>query len=152
MAKHKHRDQEKSQGDNNNGFNNSSSPFQIDPMNIISMLSGGNLDINSLLSQMNMNGFNMGALSPFAGMAGLNNNGFNNNNSNINNNEDETDTIFDGKNEDLTEKNLDLDREYIDENIEFLVNLKKFVHPDRIRFIDQIIKFYKEGKFKKNKE
>lgn len=143
MAKHRHKDQDKIQNDNS-GFNsnNNGNPFQIDPMNLITMLSGGNLDINGLLSQMNMNGFNMGALSPLAGMTGFNND------TDINN-ENESNTIFDGKNEDLADENLE--KEYVDDNIDFLINLKRFVHPDRIKFIDQIIKFYKEGKFKKNK-
>jgi hypothetical protein len=35
-----------------------------------------------------------------------------------------------------------------DENLRFLMALKSYAHPDRIKFLDKIIEAYKNGEFK----
>lgn len=172
MAKHKHREQSARINDAGN-FNNKSTPFGIDPMQLMGLL-GGNFDINSMgnmLSSMNTNGFNLGNLGSIAKMMGLNldnnflqgnmsnqNNDFSKNthanvNTNVNqnkpyNNMNYTSTanqnMDKNTNKDISEKEL----KEKDVNLKFLMALRSYVHPDRIKFIDKIIEAYKNGEFK----
>ena len=172
MAKHKHRQQDSRINDSNtnniNNINNKSIPFGIDPMQLMGLL-GGNFDMGNMLSSMNTNGFNLGNLGSLAQMMGLNlDNNFlqgnmNNTNSDINKNmhsntsrsmkaytnntssKNNTSSNVDKNNKKNTnDKNVN-DK---DENLDFLMALKSYAHPDRIQFIDKIIEAYKSGEFK----
>ena len=174
MAKHKHRDQSARINDNtttnnNSNVNNKSIPFGIDPMQLMGLL-GGNFDMNnmgSILSSMNTNGFNLGNLGSIAQMMGLNldnsfsqgnmtnqNNDFNKNiHTNINQSKQYNNTNQKGnasQNVDRSNKKDAKETEVKenDANLTFLMALKSYVHPDRIKFIDKIIEAYKNGEFK----
>ena len=158
--------------DINSNVNNKSIPFGIDPMQLMGLL-GGNFDINNMgnmLSSMNTNGFNLGNLGSIAQMMGLNldnnflqgnmnstNNDMNknmysnvnrnmkpyqNNNTSFKNNESSN---IDKNNKKSTNSKIVKDN---DANLDFLMALKSYVHPDRIQFIDKIIEAYKNGEFK----
>lgn len=158
--------------DINSNVNNKSIPFGIDPMQLMGLL-GGNFDINNMgnmLSSMNTNGFNLGNLGSIAQMMGINldnsfsqgnmtnpNNDFNknirtNNNQNNqkkqNNNASQKGTV--SQSVDKSNKNNTDEKEAneSDVNLTFLMALKSYVHPDRIKFIDKIIEAYRNGEFK----
>jgi hypothetical protein len=171
MAKHKHREQSKIANDTSTENNNRSVPFGIDPMQLMGLL-GGNLDMNNIgnmLASMNTNGFNLGNLGSIAQMMGLNldNNFSQGNMNNLNNmNNDINKNMHAGFNQNMkayssntstksTEtSNVDKNSRKStnaktvrdnDANLEFLISLRNFVHPDRIKFIDRIIEAYKNG-------
>lgn len=171
MAKHKHREQSKIANDTNTENNNRSVPFGIDPMQLMGLL-GGNFDMNNIgnmLASMNTNGFNLGNLGSIAQMMGLNldNNFLQGNMNNLNNdinrnmhtnfnqnmkaysnnmNSKSTETSNTEKN---NKKNTSAKPiKDNDANLEFLMALRNFVHPDRIMFIDRIIEAYKNGELK----
>jgi hypothetical protein len=169
MAKHKHREQDSMINDTNAKMNTQNTPFGIDPMQLMGLL-GGNFDMNNMgnmLASMNTNGFNLGNLNSIAQMMGLNldNNLFqqNSNNrnndinknmySNVNQNMKEHSNTTNSKSADnsnieksnkknATNRNIRED----DVNLEFLMALRSYAHPDRIGFIDNIIEAYKSGK------
>lgn len=172
MAKHKHREQDPIRNDNNNANTaNKNIPFGIDPMQLMGLL-GGNFDMNNIgnmLASMNTNGFNLGNLGSIAQMMGLNldnnfpqgnmtnlNNDFNKNmqsntNQNMkayssNTNSKSTEASNVEKNNKKSTTNTKSAREK-DVNLEFLMALRNYVHPDRIKFIDKIIEAYKNGDF-----
>lgn len=173
MAKRKHRQQDSKINDSNtDNIDNKSIPFGIDPMQLMGLL-GGNFDMGNMgnmLSSMNTNGFNLGNLGSLAQMMGLNlDNNFlqgnmNNTNSDINKNmhsntsksvKSYTNNNTNSKNNTSSnvDKNLrkstnDKHASDNDENLDFLMALKSYVHPDRIKFIDKIIEVYKNGEFK----
>ncbi|MCE5221597.1 MAG: hypothetical protein LLF98_10145 [Clostridium sp.] len=172
MAKRKHREQDPIINDTNSNTNNKNIPFGIDPMQLMGLL-GGNFDmsnIGNMLSSMNTNGFNLGNLGSLAQMMGLNldsnflqenmnstNNDINKNmysnvNRNVksypNNNTSSrinTSSNIDKNNRKSTDNKNVKDN---DANLDFLMALRSYVHPDRIQFIDKIIEAYKNGEFK----
>lgn len=172
MAKHKHRDEEPIINDTNTNANTRNNmPFGIDPMQLMGLF-GGNLDMNNMgnmLASMNTNGFNLGNLNSIAQMMGLNldNNlfqqgnmgNFNNNDinknmySNINPNMKEHSSNMNSKNN--NNQNIEKNNKKAatnktakdnDGNLEFLMALRNYVHPDKIEFIDRIIEAYRNGK------
>ncbi|MBW6409164.1 hypothetical protein [Clostridium weizhouense] len=157
MAKRKHREREPLE--NNVGSNNASNagnPFGIDPAQLMGML-GGNFDINSLLSSMNMDGLNLSNLAPLANMAGLNlgnlgNMGnFNQPNRNTMNNMRNNDgNINNINNDNINNKKINNIKNQTtnDSNLDMLISLRGFVHPSKISFIDRMIELYKSGAFK----
>ena len=169
MAKHKHREQS-ARVSNTNNFNNNnkSTPFGIDPMQLMGLL-GGNLDINSMgsmLSSMNTNGFNLGNLGSIAKMMGLNldnnflqgnmsnqNSDFNKNtHTNINQNKPYNNMNYKNTTNQSTDTNIKKDTnekelKENDVNLKFLMALRSYVHPDRVKFIDKIIEAYRNGEF-----
>jgi hypothetical protein len=173
MAKHKHRDQSATINDANNNINsnvnNKSIPFGIDPMQLMGLL-GGNLDMNNMgnmLSSMNTNGFNLGNLGSIAKMMGINlDNNFlqgnmnnqnsdftKNNHTNINQNKPYVNMNTKSSVNQNMDKNIKKDKndkelKENDENLRFLMALKSYAHPDRIKFLDKIIEAYKNGEFK----
>ena len=168
MAKHKHKEQSARVSETNNINNNKSIPFGIDPMQLMGLL-GGNFDINNMgnmLSSMNTNGFNLGNLGSIAKMMGINldnnflqgnmstqNNDFNKNaHTNINTNKPYNMNTKTTANQ-STDKNIkkDISEKELkdnDVNLGFLMALRSYVHPDRVKFIDKIIEAYKNGEFK----
>lgn len=176
MAKHKHRSQEsiRNNADTSANANNRNSiPFGIDPMQLMGLL-GGNFDMNNMgnmLASMNTNGFNMGNLNSLAQMMGLNldnnlfqgtttnqTNEMNKNlysnanpnmkkygSNNVTKNGENFNTDMGSKKSDSTGANKSVKDN--DENLEFLMALRSYVHPDRIRFIDKIIEAYRSGEF-----
>ncbi|WP_160692994.1 hypothetical protein [Clostridium sp. C2-6-12] len=173
MAKHKHREQSARINDANNNINsnaNKSIPFGIDPMQLMGLL-GGNFDINNMgnmLSSMNTNGFNLGNLGSIAKMMGINldnnflqgnmstqNNDFNKNgHTNINQNKSYSTNAKTNVNQSVDKNNKkDISEKELkdnDVNLEFLMALRSYVHPDRVKFIDKIIEAYKNGEFEDN--
>lgn len=166
MAKRKHREHEPSLTDvNTNG--NKTTPFGIDPMQLMGLL-GGNLDIGNIgnmLSSMNTNGFNFGNLGSLAQMMGLNlDNNFlkGNNNTNMYSNPGTNNKAYSYKNtnnkntantkpNEMSKKSDESkNNKEIDSDLEFLMSLRNYVHPDRINFIDKIIDLYVKGEFKDN--
>ena len=174
MAKHKHREQDPIINDTNtNSSNNTNSmPFGIDPMQLMGLL-GGNFDMSNMgnmLSSMNTNGFDLGNLGSLAKMMGLNldnnfsqgnmnstNNDMNKNihsnvgrnmNSYSNNNTPPKGNVNSNidKNNKKTTNNKNIKDN--DANLDFLIALKSYVHPDRIQFIDKIIDAYNSGEFR----
>lgn len=166
----------RNEANNNNNNNNNNNPFGIDPGQLMGLL-GGNFDMNSMgniLASMNTNGFNLGSLAPLAKMAGINlgnnfpqgnniNSGMNGNmnynmnngmngNSNVNTDNPINSSPSEKANSNNHRKssskgsNNKNDKEY-DENLDFLISLKSYVHPDRIKFIDKIIELYNSGIF-----
>lgn len=134
--------------------------------------------MGNMLASMNTNGFNLGNLGPIAKMAGLNlgnnfqqenrnNNAMNGNinmhpnsmNGNFNmgqnmNYSNNSNPNVNYKNQTQNEKNSKntvnnngKDNPY-DSNLEFLMSLRSFAHPNRIKFIDRMIELYKSGAFK----
>lgn len=176
MAKHKHREQGPVINDTNvnNATNNRNIPFGIDPMQLMGLL-GGNLDMNNIgnmLTSMNTNGFNLGSLNSIAQMMGLNldnnlfqgnmgnansdtnKNMYSNMNHNMNHNTNHnmnkgTNSSEVENNSRKVEKNAKNVKEN-DVNLEFLMALRSYAHPDRINFIDKIIEAYKCGEIKEN--
>lgn len=172
MAKHKHREQDPIINDTNSNTNNKNIPFGIDPMQLMGLL-GGNFDMNNMgnmLSSMNTNGFNLGNLGSIAQMMGLNlDNNFLQGNMN-NSNNDSNKNMYSNVNRNMksysnnntspksnVSTNIDkndkksTDNKNVkdsDENLDFLMALRSYVHPDRIQFIDKIIEAYKSGEFK----
>jgi hypothetical protein len=169
MAKHKHREQGPIANDTNSNINanNRNTPFGIDPMQLMGLF-GGNLDMNNMgnmLASMNTNGFNLGNLNSIAQMMGLNldNNIFQGNMSSPNNgvsknmypNGKEYSNNMNSKNAESSnadkniKKNVTTNKNIKDNdaNLEFLMALRSYAHPDRIRFIDKIIEAYKSGEF-----
>lgn len=177
MAKHRRREQEPSMNDsinNNNMMNSNNNPFGIDPMQLLGLL-GGNFDMrnmSNMLASMNTNGFNLNNLGPLAQMAGVNlDNGFTNGNnnqnmgtdmpsSNLNKNEINTekhDELRDKRTNTRTNKQEQMKQNETmtqtqnktrDENLEFLISLRNFVHQSKIPFVDRIIDGYKKGLIK----
>ena len=171
MAKHKHREQDPIINDTNINTNNKNIPFGIDPMQLMGLL-GGNFDMNNMgnmLSSMNTNGFNLGNLGSLAQMMGLNlDNNFSQ--GNINTNNDMNKNMYSNVNRNMksysnnntspksnVSTNIDKNNKKStddknvndnDGNLEFLMALRNYVHPDRIQFIDKIIEAYKSGEFK----
>ncbi len=150
-------------------------PFGIDPMQLMGLL-GGNFDMNNMgnmLASMNTNGFNLGNLNSIAQMMGLNldNNLFqgtmnNQQNADINKNNypnannQNTKKYANSANSKGTESsNLDRSSQKYDSNgsskstkendsnLEFLMVLRNYIHPDRARFLDKVIDAYKRGEF-----
>ncbi|WP_459480846.1 hypothetical protein [Clostridium saccharoperbutylacetonicum] len=177
MAKHKHRDQESTRNDTNasantNNSTRSSIPFGIDPMQLMGLL-GGNFDMNNMgnmLASMNTNGFNLGNLNSIAQMMGLNldNNLFQNSmtNQNVDNNKIYPNMSQNPKKYSNNTNSKSAENSYVDRsskksensgssksikendpNLEFLMALKNYVHPDRARLINKIIEAYKTGEF-----
>lgn len=175
MAKHKRKEKKPIDNNlgNNNFKNNNSNPFGIDPTQLMNML-GGNFDINSLLASMNIDGLNLANLAPLANMAGINLGNFGNlnnmnsvNNMNSGNNMNDMNNINVNSNindfSEITEENninnkkikknnthhnkkeVEIDD---DSNLEMLMSLRGFVHPEKVNFIDKIIDLYKSGAFK----
>lgn len=176
MAKHKHREQDPVINDTNTNASNRNVPFGIDPMQLMGLL-GGNFDMNNIgnmLASMNTNGFNLGNLNSIAQMMGLNldNNLFqgnmnnhgsdsnssknmpssgNHNVSNMNNMSNMTSKSTDNSSADKNNKKNASSIKNIkdnDVNLEFLMALRNYVHPDRIKLIDKIIEAYKRGELK----
>lgn len=168
MAKHKHREQSARVNEANNINNNKSIPFGIDPMQLMGLL-GGNFDINNMgnmLSSMNTNGFNLGNLGSIAKMMGINldnnflqgnmstqNNDFNKNaHTNINTNKpynmNNKTTVNQSADKNIKKDISEKELKDNDVNLRFLMALRSYVHPDRIKFIDRIIEAYKNGEFK----
>ncbi|GEP62397.1 hypothetical protein CBE01nite_01650 [Clostridium beijerinckii] len=172
MAKHKHREQDQTSNDTSSNINDNArnTPFGIDPMQLMGLL-GGNFDMNNMgnmLASMNTNGFNLGNLNSIAQMMGLNldNNLFqgnmsgsqsNVNNKNMYSNPKEYSSNTNPKNsENLNEdkgvkkNNVTTNRNIKDKdaNLEFLMAIRSYAHPDRIKFIDRIIEAYKNGELK----
>ncbi|WP_297424300.1 hypothetical protein [Clostridium sp.] len=175
--KHREQDSARNETNNNmNASRNSNIPFGIDPMQLMGLL-GGNIDLNNMgnmLASMNTNGFNMGNLSSIAQMMGLNldNNLFQGNVNNQNN--DFNKNLYPNFNQNMKEQSNPVNTNPVnsksaenqnadknnkknvvnknikdnDVNLEFLMALRNFVHPDRIRFIDKIIEAYKRGELK----
>lgn len=115
------------------------SPFGINPSELLSML-GGNFNMNglgNLLANMNLEGFNLNSMK--------------------NNIHKESRANYNTKDNDIDEKDsFEVDsvkmdsNEENDKNIQMLLALKTIVAPDRIEFIDRIIKLYKEDIVEEN--
>lgn len=163
---------------NANTSNNKNIPFGIDPMQLMGLLGGNfdMNNMGNMLASMNTNGFNLGNLNSIAQMMGLNldNNLFkgnmsnpgNDNNknmySNINHNMSSKSADNSNVNHNMSSKSTDnsnvdksnkknVNNKNIKENdadLEFLMALRNYVHPDRIRLIDKIIEAYKSGELK----
>lgn len=176
MAKHKHREQDPIINDNtntaNNNMNTRNTPFGIDPMQLMGLL-GGNFDMSNMgnmLSSMNTNGFDLGNLGSIAQMMGINlDNNFLKGNTNTQNN-DMNKNMYSNVNQNTkaysnnststkTNENSNTDKNSRktannrtvkdnDANLDFLMTLRSYVHPDRIKFLDKIIEAYKSGEFK----
>jgi hypothetical protein len=168
MAKHKHREQSARVNETNNN-NNKNIPFGIDPMQLMGLL-GGNFDINNMgnmLSSMNTNGFNLGNLGSIAKMMGINldnnlmqgtmgnqNSGFNKNlHTDINhskqyNNMNAKSAVNQSVDKNIKKDISDKELKDNDENLQFLIALRNYVHPDRVQFIEKIIEAYRNGEFK----
>jgi hypothetical protein len=175
MAKHKHRERDPVVNDTNSNANanNRNIPFGIDPMQLMGLL-GGNFDMNNMgnmLASMNTNGFNLGNLNSIAQMMGLNldNNLFQGNTTNSSN--DINKNMYSNANASTKEhsnntstksnENSSIDKnnrknsinrniKENDANLEFLMALRSYAHPDRVNFIDKIIEAYKNGELKEN--
>lgn len=115
------------------------SPFGINPSELLSML-GGNFNMNglgNLLANMNLEGFNLNSMK---------NNIHKENKANYNTNDNyknEKDSV------EVDRVEMDADEEN-DKNIQMLIALKTIVSPDRIEFIDRIIKLYKNDIIEEN--
>ena len=130
MSKKKHK--EKRASNINNMRNPMNNPFGINPQQLLNML-GGNMDMNKLgniLSSMNMDGFNLNNI----------NSQMNNENFNMNNESKEYNNTVDSEN---------INGKAEDDNMEFLLSLRKIVDSNRLDFIDKIIELYEKGAFKK---
>jgi hypothetical protein len=177
MSKRKHKEQETIRNEtNSNTSSRSNTPFGIDPMQLMGLL-GGNIDMNnmgSMLASMNTNGFNMGNLNSIAQMMGLNldnnlfqgnmntpNNDFNKNMfPNINQTQREhpntssanpmssKSTENQSGDKSTRRHSANKNTSENDANLEFLMALRSYAHPDRIKFIDSIIEAYKRGELK----
>ena len=143
-------------------------PFGINPAQLLSML--GNVDmnqINSMLQSMNKNGidfnnFNLGNLQNMMGNMGqksFNGNMNNSPNDNMQHNGEEDElnnnigsdkkknknkTYYEDKHEQKYKNHIINDD---DENMELLKYFRNILAPDKVVFIDKIIKLYKEGAF-----
>ena len=135
-------------------------------------------NMGNMLSSMNTNGFNLGNLGnlgSIAQMMGLNldNNFLQGNTTNFGNDfsknmhqsgsqnmnsysstanpnsssskSSETSNLDKNNRKSTNNKNI---KEDDDVNLNFLIALKSYVHPDRIKFIDKVIEAYKNGEFK----
>ena len=126
MSKKKHREKTTSNTNNmNSGMNmrnnSMNNPFGINPQQLLNMF-GGNMDMNKLgniLSSMNREGFNLNNI----------NTQMNNGNFGMNN-----------QKEDFNDN---------DDNMEFLLSLRRIVDSSKLDFIDEIIDLYEKGVFKK---
>lgn len=176
MSRHrkKNKENEGRNNFNMNGRNPMmNNPFGIDPKQLLGML-GGNIDmgrLNNMLSSMNIDGFDFNSFAQMANMNNINSNmnnmasginsNMNNNFSNsmgYNNNQginsfdsnNQKDTKEEGVLEEVVEdKERRIESTFnnnIDENIQFLNSIKNIVNPNKIEFIDEIIKAYREGK------
>ncbi|WP_294371880.1 hypothetical protein [uncultured Clostridium sp.] len=134
-------------------------------------------NMNNMLASMNTNGFNLNNLGPLAQMAGLNlDNNFPNSNSNNNLNKNnnsnsvsqnmstnnmirkndpniqKNDITADKRNNINTSNNKNIKNNdknnTVDENLEFLIALRSFVHQSKVPFVDRIIDGYKKGLIK----
>ena len=160
---------------NTNAVNNKNIPFGIDPMQLMGLLGGNFdiNSMGNMLASMNTNGFNFGNLNSIAKMMGLNldNNLFQGNTNNTDNNKNMYSNTTQSMNDmgnmtskgnmsnNITQKNMDnsdsernvkknvsnKNNKENDVELEFLIALRNYVHPDRIRFIDKIIEAYKRG-------
>lgn len=174
MSRHRKRNKE-NEGRNNFNMNGRNpmmnNPFGIDPKQLLGML-GGNIDmggLNSMLSSMNRDGFDFNSFAQMANMNNINSNMNNINsgiNSNVNNNfsnsmgynNHESIKDFNSNKQNAINEEDTLEEEIgdkeiistcnddIDENIKFLNSIKSIVNPNKVKFIDEIIKAYKEGK------
>lgn len=160
MSKRRRRRREKEERTNSNLLN--SSPFGINPLQLMSML-GSNIDmsqIGNMLSSMKMDGLD---LNNFNLNKGANNN---NNNPNLNNmgldlgslqnmmnnlglgnfagmNNSSSDDLNIGEKKDEAKiRNND------DENLKILQAIKVIINPNKVEFIDKIIEAYKNGYIK----
>lgn len=154
---------------NTNGFNLAN----LEPL---AKMAGINLGNNGMFNNMNqgqcmnqnnnMNGAMKGNMN---GTMNENmNNGFN---SDINTNDNISDDIMSVKNEDNNQafemENIDnqkndkgkksssrkenskkQDKVNMDDNLKFLISLKTYIHPDRVKLIDKMIELYNKGIFK----
>lgn len=154
---------------NTNGFNLAN----LEPL---AKMAGINLGSNGMFNNMNqgqcmnqnnnMNGAMKGNMN---GTMNENmNNGFN---SDINTNDNISDDIMSVKNEDNNQafemENIDnqkndkgkksssrkenskkQDKVNMDDNLKFLISLKTYIHPDRVKLIDKMIELYNKGIFK----
>lgn len=141
MSKHRRRDNRYS--DNRNmGYNNmnrygniNNNPFGISPQQLLNLI-GGNMNMNSLgniLSSMNTEGFDLNSMGSQMGFNDINN-------MNTQEGEFEAPTDFN----EISKEDID------DENIEFLISLKKVINPSKVEFINKIIDLYKKGVFENN--
>ena len=135
MSKKKHREKQTSNMNNNMNMRNPmNNPFGINPQQLLSMF-GGNMDMNKLgniLSSMNREGFNLNNI----------NSQMNNGNFNMNNQSKEYN--------DVSNESANINMEgNNDDNMEFLLSLRRIVDSSRLDFIDKIIELYDKGAFKK---
>ncbi|MGL5820231.1 MAG: hypothetical protein ACRCYE_01195 [Sarcina sp.] len=152
MSRKKHREKRKDMNyDNNIGVN----------PNIMELLQGSNLDINkinTLISAMNQDGFDINSLASLLNNGAINNLPNSNNMgfdmstiNNMLNNLDNYNNNFKGntnyQNENYQNinnfKNIDSD-----ENIEMLQAIKSVVNPKKAKFLDRVIEMYKRGEIK----
>lgn len=151
MSKRKHKDRDRDRNIMNNQVRGPmNNPFGITPQQLLGML-GGNMDMNKLgniltsmnrdgfdlntINQQMMNSFNMGNMNSMSNMNGMdiNNVDMNNINSDLNNSSNTSDIS----------NNIN-----IDEDLEFLLSLRKIVDTSRLDLIDKIIELYQKGEFK----
>lgn len=121
MSKHKHREKDNSNIEENNNFNNNL-PFGLNFNQLLGLL-GNQFDINGLnqiLSMMNNNGID---INSFSNNNQSDNNSFSNNNQSDNNSTE-------------------------DENIRFLRSIRMIADKDKQILLDQIIEKYQKGDFK----
>ena len=154
MAKHRRREQEPSMNDNinnNNMMNSNNNPFGIDPMQLLGLL-GGNFDMRNMSNNLNRNNNNSNVATDMQNMSA----------SNLNKNEANTqkhDEVRDKRNNTkMAQQEQMKQNEAVthtqtqnktrDENLEFLISLRSFVHQSKIPFVDRIIDGYKKGLFK----
>lgn len=145
----KHRRKNRYNDIDNNSLNQGSNPilnnpFGINSRQLLGML-GSNFNMNglgNLLSNMNMEGFNLNTMGG-------------NPNPNINNNKNYKAASDNQVNKQDNPSGSELDLENSiqgidDRNIEMLIALKSIVEPSRIKFIDRVIESYKNGLFEEN--
>lgn len=161
-----------------NANNRNNIPFGIDPMQLMGLL-GGNFDMNNMsnmLASMNTNGFNLGNLNSIAQMMGLNldnnlfqgtmnsqqntdinkNNYPNSNNQNMKKYANGTGTKsaessnLDRSSQKYNSTGSSKNTKENDSNLEFLMVLRNYIHPDKARFLDRVIDAYKRGEFSDN--
>ena len=144
----KHRRKKVYNNENNSVYQGSNpisnNPFGINPRQLLGML-GSNFNMNglgNLLSNMNMEGFNLNSMGANSTNTTNNNNNSNGNSDNMgyesSNHNNTSDTYLDLEND---IKGVD------NKNIEMLVALKSIVEPSRIKFIERVIELYKNGLF-----
>ncbi len=150
--KHKGRDRDRNRNIMNNPVRGPmNNPFGITPQQLLGML-GGNMDMNKLgniLTSMNRDGFDLNALNQqmmnsfnIGNMNSMSNmNGMDVNNTDMNNTNNDLNSV--GNTSDIA-NNIN-----IDEDLEFLLSLRRIVDSSRLDLIDKIIELYQKGEIKK---